>query len=244
MADSIQLSDEVLKSVARQVGDRIAEEYASAPDAVPPDAAAGAAPPTGFSPLSGVDVATARFKLAETFEVWRLKEGAEDGLASTTEDLVTLARPTGTYRHLIRVSQGGTEKAVAFAQSALRGPGANDAAAPDLPFAPSVRDFYFSPLLAGELDEAVTAADQQVPEDAVVRLLSLPEFKVEALWFVTTAEAPGAAAGAPPTLYITTRGVIVASAPASFSGQKMSLITSAAFVKALSGTSRGMGLIF
>lgn len=242
MADLMQLPEDVLKNVARQVGDRIAEEYSSALDVVPPAPLDGGAQPTNFSPLAGIDAALTKFKLAETFEVWRLKDGAEDLLGSTNEDLVTLARPAGTYRHLVRAVQGEAEQAVAFAQSVLRGPEPAAGAAPDPLFSPTVRDFYFSPL-AAELDKAVAAADQLVPEAAVVRLLCLPEFKVEALWFVTTAEEPGAAAGAPPTLFIKTRGVIVAAAPSGFSEQKLSLITSAAFVKALSATSRGMGLI-
>jgi len=235
MADLVQLSDELSRSVARQVGDRIAEEYASAPDAVHPDPVDGVARPSDFSPLAGVDVAAAEFRLAETFEVWRLRDGAEKELGTTGEDLVTLARQTGAYRHLIRLAYGGAERAVAFAQSVVR------VGAPDERV---VRDFYFSPL-AAELDEAVMVADKVVPEEAVTRLLCLPELKVEALWFVTTAAAPASRqnAGAPPTRYITTRGVIVASAPPRFPEPTMSLISSTAFVRALAGMSQGMGLL-
>jgi hypothetical protein len=107
-----------------------------------------------------------------------------------------------------------------------------------------VRDFYFSPL-AAQLDKAIDEADKLIPGDAVTRLLSLPEFKVEALWFVTLSgeAAPGEGGGAPQPGGIKTLWVIVASAPPSFRAKTLSLIDSTTFIRALSGTRRGMGLL-
>jgi hypothetical protein len=220
MADLKQLPEEALRAVAVQVGDRIAEEFESAAGAVPPAPVAGVAQPADFSPLAGVDRAAARFRLAETFEVWTLRDGVGGELAGTQEDLAALARDTGTCRHQVRLVRGDAERAVAFAQSHA------GAANPDERV---VSDFYFSPL-AAQVDAAVELADQLIPEAAAVRLLSLPEFKVEALWFVTPSN--------------TTRGVVVASAPDDFPGQRMSLMDSADFVRALARTTRGMGLLF
>lgn len=231
MADSVQLPADVLEDIARQIGDRIAEELASSAAAVPPAPVAGVEQPLNFSPLAGVDTAAAQFKLAETFELWKLREGSTGDLARAGEDLVTLARQTGAYRHQVRLVWGGAKRAVASAQSYALGSGR------------VVRDFFFSPL-AEELDRAVEVADRLLPEAAVTRLLSLPEFKTEALWFVTAEAAPAPAAGAPPPpRIIKTRGVIVASAPPSFPGQTMTLLDSATFVRALSATGRGMGLL-
>ncbi|MDQ3917590.1 MAG: hypothetical protein M3348_03860, partial [Acidobacteriota bacterium] len=209
MADLRRLPAEALRTIAIQIGDRIAEELSSSASAVPPRPVGGAEQALDFWPLADVDPATARFKLAETFEVWKLRDDACDQLASTREDLVTLARPTGAYRHQIRLVRDGAETAVAFAQSYAAGPNPNERV---------VRDFFFSPL-AEHVDEAVKAADKLIPEAAVTRLLSLPEFKVEALWFVTLSDAAEhtrkRGAAAQPTRSITTRGVMVACAPYS-----------------------------
>lgn len=220
MADTKKLPEATLRDIARQVGERIAEELSSAAAAEPPARVEGAGQPEYFSPLTGVDPATARFEIAETFEVWKLRAVADDELAGTGEDLVALALQTGTYRHQVRLVQGGKETTVAFAQSY---PVANN------PSKCVVRDFYFSPL-AAQLDKAIAAADKLVPGKAVTRLLSLPEFKVEALWFVT------------PSGVVKTLGVIVISAPPSFKGEALSLMDSTTFIRALSKTKRGMGL--
>lgn len=225
MADTKQLPEATMRDIASQVGDRIAEELSSTAEAEPPARGEGVGQPEYVSPLAGVNPKTARFEITETFEVWKLRAGADDQLAGTGEDLVTLAGPTGTYRHQVRLVQGVEEKTVAFAQSY---PAAND------PNKCVVRDFYFSPL-AAQLDKAIGAADQLVPGDAVARLLSLPEFKVEALWFVTPPEA------AAPDV-IKTLGVIVIAAPPSFKGETLSLLDSTTFIRILSKTRRGMGL--
>jgi len=101
----------------------------------------------------------------------------------------------------------------------------------------SVREFFFSPR-AAEIDSALGLADELVPEEATTRLLSLPEYKTEALWFITS---EAASEGEVPRL---TSRVIVISAPPSFSGRVRQLISAADFLRALAGTSLGMGLLF
>jgi len=236
MADLSRLSADALRSVATQIGDRIAEEFSSSARAVAPAPINGVEQPLDFWPLAGLDPKTAQFELAETFEVWKLRDDAGDQLASTDEDLVTLARWTQAYRHLVRLIHGDVETAVAFAQSYPSAGNKNERV---------VREFFFSPL-AAETEEAIQVADKLIPEAAVTRLLSLPEFKVEALWFLTLSGAPAPApgdAGPQPPRSITTRGVIVISAPPSFSGQTLSLMDYRTFIRALSGTTRGMGLL-
>lgn len=237
MADLKQIPPETLRSIARQIGDRITEEFSSAATAAPPAPVDGVEQPGDYSPLADLDRDTAHFVLAETFEVWKLRENAADDLGRTREDLVTLARVTDTYRHQVRLVRDNAQTAVAFAQSyAKGGQDQNDRV---------VRDFFFSPL-AAQIDEAISAADQLVPERAVTRLLCLPEFKVEALWFITLSApagpAPGEGRGPRPALTFSSRGVIVASAPRSFPGETMSLMDPFAFIRALSVTTRGMGL--
>jgi hypothetical protein len=230
MAVSASVPEDVLKDVARQVGDRIAEEFSSLAAATPPAPVNGVAQTFDYWPLTGLDPATAKFKLGETFEVWKLKEDAAAALAGATGDLVTLTRWTGAYRHQIRLVRDGADEAVGFALSYAAGAGHAGR---------YVRDFFFS-RLAAEMDKAIELADQLVPEDAVTRLLSLPEFRVEALWFVK----PVAAGAAGPPLGIETRGVIVALAPDRFPGQTMTLTDSATFISVLSNTvGRGMGLL-
>jgi hypothetical protein len=233
MAYLKQMASDTQLDIARQLGDRIAEEFQSAATAVPPAPIDGVEQPSYFSPLAGIDRATARFKLAETFEVWKLRADAGDDLARTGEDLVTLARATGAYRHQVRLVRDGKKTAIAFAHSYARGVDLGERV---------VRDFFFSSL-AADIDDAVRLADALIPEAAAARLLSLPEFKTEALWFVSLSEEPAPRDGAQPQRTITTRGVIVASAPPSFPGQTMSLMDSSTFIRALSGTSRGMGLL-
>lgn len=235
MADLRRMPARALRTIAIQIGDRIAEELSSSAAAVPPRPVGRAEQTLDFWPLSDFDPARARFKLAETFEVWKLREDACDQLADTREDLVTLARQTGAYRHQVRLVRGGAEAAVAFAQSYAAGMDQNERI---------VRDFFFSPL-AAHMDEAVRAADELIPESAVTRLLSLPEFKIEALWFVSLSGAAGRKRGAAtqPARSITTRGVIVACAPHSFPERTMSLMDSSTFIRALSRTTRGMGLV-
>jgi len=245
MADLRQLPPDILHSVAVQIGDRIAEEFSSSAEAVPPAPINGVEQSLDFWPLAGLERQTAQFKLAETFEVWRLRDDAGDELASTDEDLVTLMRWTRAYRHLVRLIRGDKWTAVAFAQSYKNEQNGDDLTVSDL-FSPlaTVRDFFLSPL-AAQMDEAIELADKLVPEAAVTRLISMPEFKVEALWFITLSAtpAPGGDAVSQPPSVIRTRGVIVISAPPSFSGQTMSLMDSSTFIRALAGTTRGMGLL-
>lgn len=235
MAYSIQVPTDILNNIALQIGDRIAEEFSSSASAVPPAPVGGVEQPLDFSPLAGVDRATARFKLAETFELWKFRENAASDLAHTREDLVTLTRATGAYRHQVRLVRDGAKTAVAFAESYATGQNER-----------SVRDFFFSPL-AAELDSAIELADKLIPEEAVTRLLSLPEFKVEALWFVTISAAPvpasETATGTQTSRTIKTLSVIVVSAPPSFPEKALSLLDSSTFIQALSVTSRGMGLL-
>jgi hypothetical protein len=237
MADLQQLPANTLQSIALQLGDRIADEFSSAAAAVPPAPVAGEEKPADFTPIAGIeDPASARFMLTETFEVWKLREDATDDLAGTSEDLVTLARSTGAYRHQVKVVQGEAETAVAFAQSYA------GAAKPDERV---VGDFFFSPL-AAQIDRAIELADKLIPEEAIARLLSLPEYKIEALWFVTrpaAAEPTPNEAPEPQPPYSTSRGVIVVSAPTSFAGQTMTLMDSSDFIRALAGTRLGMGLL-
>lgn len=233
MADTKQLPEDIMRDIARQVGDRIAEELSSAAEAVPPAPVEGAEPPEDFSPLAGIDPATARFKIAESFEVWELRADADEELADTDEDLVTLALPTNAYRHQVRLVQDGAEKTVAFAQSS---PSTND------PNKWVVRDFYFTSL-AAQLDKAIKEADKRIPDDAVTRLLSLPAFKVEALWFVMPSKPAEPSEGPQEPGDLKTLWVMVASAPPSFSGKTLTLIDSSTFIRALSGTRRGMGLL-
>src|ERR1700753_3223977 len=117
MADLRQLPPDILNSVAVQIGDRIAEDFSSSAEAVPPAPINGVEQRLDFWPLAGLERQTAQFKLAETFEVWRLRDDAGDELASTDEDLVTLMRWTRAYRHLVRLIHGDKWTAVAFAQS-------------------------------------------------------------------------------------------------------------------------------
>lgn len=229
MADLTQLPESTLQSIARQIGDRIYAEFAATAQV------AGEHTLSRFDPLASIrDRASARFRMTETFEIWKLKVGGSAELALGREDLVTLARQTGVWHHQVKVIEGETERAVAFAQSYVKGGGIDE---------PSVRNIFFSPL-ADEIDKAIELADEKVPEDAVTRLLSLPEYKTEALWFVTLPEwdesTPEAGLRQP-----TSRGVIVISAPNSFqkTAPLMSLISSLEFMRSLASTSLGMGLL-
>lgn len=237
MAQAIQMSADALKSIADQIGDRIAEEFSSAPAAEPPAPVEADDRPSDFNPFAVIgDPRTARFRLVETFEVWKLFVGGADELARASEDLVTLTRPTGAYHHQVKVGDGEAAIAVAFAHSyALR----LDERV--------VRDFFFSPL-AADIDKAVGLADQLIPGDAVARLLSASEYKVEALWFVTpSAGAAPASPGAAQPRSITTKGLIIVSAPDSFrralGTQATQLVSSSDFIQALTRAKRGMGLL-
>ena len=213
MADSTPLSEEALRSVAEKIGARIFELRRRAEAG----GQSGGISPYVFS----------EFEMWETLEIWMLKAGVPD-LTQTDEDLTMLVRPSYTWHHQLKAGPaGGEKKAVAFAQSLVAT--ANDQ---------SLRDLFFSDELAAKLDRAITLADQWFPKNGVVRLLSLPEYRVDALWCLS------AVAGAGPPRLVSQ--VIVVSAPPDFqagSGQPGTpLMSSADFVRALARTTKGMGL--
>jgi hypothetical protein len=249
----------VLENIARQIGERIHAALSSRANVVPSHIIEGEDEPADFEALAGIkDPASARFEIGETFEVWRLRAGAADEFVQTGEDLLTLSRSTGAYHHQVKVStdeSGGTKMAVAFARSWPIGPGQDES---------SVRDLFFSPLAAtvdegieraekllaekDETDELLAAekllaekgeTDERPAKAVVTRLLSLPEYKIEALWFITL-EAKSTLDGV--VRYVRSQ-VIVISAPNSFAEPTMSLLSSTAFLRALVSTSKGMGFL-
>ena len=210
MAELIKLPKKALESIARQIGARLYDEIYRRED--------------------GGKLKSFEFEMWETFEIWQFRPDPPSDLTQTREDLVTLARRTGVWHHQIKAGVGGgPKKAVAFAQS-WPGSGQGD----DL-----LRDLFLSQL-AAKIDEAITLADNWLPDKAIVRLLSLPEYKVEALWFLSASddvESP----------HPTSR-VILVDVPDSFptrSGESaMSPMSSSDFIRALGRTRRGMGLLF
>lgn len=216
MARLSQPSEEVLGEVASQIGDRLHDEFQRRGRELP-----------NFDAGSGIgDLAQYPFEMGETFEIWQLKADVERQLAETREDLLTLTRQSGAWHHqVIATVEGGQKKAVAFAQSRASGQGGDEW---------SVRDLYFSPL-AARIDQAITLADEWVDDEAVARLLSLPEFKIEALWFLTL---PSDTERPHPT-----SRVIVFFGPESSPMPQMSLISSQDFTRTLANMRLGMGLL-
>ncbi len=233
MADLRQLSKTTLQSIARQIGDRLHAARSSGNTVEPTPLTEDKDRPSDFEPFGGLKyLATAQFEIAESLEVWRLGAGALDTFALSQVDLVTLGRPTGTYHHQIKATAAsGSEKtAVAFANSWPLGPELADW---------SVRDLFFSPL-AAQIDEAIGRADDLLPEDAVTRLLSLPEYKIEALWFISSSASESGSSG---DALRPTSHVIVISAPSNFTEPTMSLISSSDFLRTLFNITPGMGFI-
>jgi hypothetical protein len=239
MADLRELPPDALQGIARQIGERLYDALSSSANVVSPPDVEGEDAPSDFEALAGIgDPASVHFELAETLEVWRLRAGAADDFVLTREDLLTLGRPTGAYHHQITAGggAGGRGAAVAFARSWPLGADQTEW---------SVRDLFFSPL-AARVDEALGRADEQVVGDAVARLLSLPEYRIEALWLIDLpAEAgqppDGAHDSSPPAPRHITSRVMVISAPTRFAQRTMTLLSSSEFMHALVGTNKGMG---
>jgi hypothetical protein len=106
-------------------------------------------------------------RLTESFAVCVV--GAAPG-RNPPADLPPLAEPAGLWHHQVRVGGAATH----FARSARQGFGGTDL---------GVQEWADSPV-AGRIDEAVTWVDQNVPEDATVRLLVVPAYYVHAFLIV------------------------------------------------------------
>jgi hypothetical protein len=234
MASLRQLPDEALRQIALQIGGRLYAAFSPVAVIEPTPLVDGIDIPSDFAPIHGIaELATARYEIAESLQIWKLAANVLDEFALSQGDLVTLARPTGGYHHQVKAtaaSPGSPTTAVAFANSWQTGSGPTDW---------SVRDVFFSPL-AAKIDEAIASADNLVPEEADTRLLSLPEYQLEAIWFVILSEDKTTR---DVTVRRATSKVIVVEAPNSFKESKMSLLNSTDFLRALVGTRTGMGFI-
>lgn len=117
-----------------------------------------------FLPPARLGLAAARApELTESLAVCVLPASA---VADPPADLLPLVQPTGQWHHQVRTAAGPTHAA----RSAGQG----------LAAAPEVQQFGPQPL-AAKLDAAVTWADANLPDDAVVRLLAVPAYYVHAL---------------------------------------------------------------
>lgn len=115
---------------------------------------------------------TSTLKMGATLELCKLTPSAFDIFEEKGGDLARLAVPTGRWHHQIRLDDG----AAAFARSEYREVGEG--------IGWDVEEIFVSPR-AEEIDEAILLANKEFPEDTLlVRLLTVPAYQVEALWFV------------------------------------------------------------
>lgn len=107
-------------------------------------------------------------ELTETFSVWALGADAVGEAAQSNADIQLFATPTGRWHHQVMFGSS----AEAFARSTPLGiePGSW-----------SLREFFISPL-ADKIDKAVEWVDQNIVDDPLVRLLTVPAYQVLALW--------------------------------------------------------------
>jgi hypothetical protein len=106
-------------------------------------------------------------ELRETFAVWML--GA-DAVTKSTTDIKRLALNTGQWHH--QLAYDGQPRA--YARSVPLGPRPTDW---------SVRSLFESHI-AQKIDEAIVWTDDNVQDDALVRLLICPAFYIHAFWLV------------------------------------------------------------
>ena len=138
-----------------------------------------------------------------------------EAIARPTEPLARLAKQTGVWHHQIRA--GG--RAISFAQSRPLGPDPENWTV----------DAYVNSPLAGRIDTAILWVDKHVPEDDVVRLLSVPAYHLHAFWLQHGDQ----------------NRVLVVDMPPSFAKlQYEKLYTSEEFLLTLGQESHITGLIF
>lgn len=86
------------------------------------------------------------------------------------DPLARLAKNTGRWHHQIKFDG----VAQAFARSIIY---------EDKPKSSSVREFFASPL-AGRIDSAIKWIDEYVEDELLVRLLTVPSYRIEAFWLL------------------------------------------------------------
>jgi hypothetical protein len=121
----------------------------------------------GFPALKPRDWKRDSFELAEAFPIWLLPL---DALRKKEPELANLAENTGAWHHQIKVD--GQARFVA--RSTM--PEGNPAMLQLMELSPSP--------LAERIDNAITWTDENVQDDAEVRLLLVPAFNLTAFWFV------------------------------------------------------------
>lgn len=109
--------------------------------------------------------------LGETFAVWMLGGAAINRGVRSREDLMTLAKDTGSWHHQIRFDHKG----MAYARSmALKDK------------ARTLCELSVS-ALAEEIQRATDWSDQNVSDEYLMRLLLVPSRQVRAFWFIDQA---------------------------------------------------------
>lgn len=121
-----------------------------------------------FLGIREVTAPTPKAKLKETLAVYTLEVKAIQSDNGTASDLSSLAQPTNSWHHQVKQSDGSH----AFARSST-----------DDKSGQHSLDELFYGTLAEKIDKAISWADAHVPDTMLARLLLVPSYRVEALWF-------------------------------------------------------------
>lgn len=111
--------------------------------------------------------AASNIQLFETVDVWML---SADALLQQTDDLTQLAKPTGRWHHQIKVDDQPTS----YARSIALGPDASDWSVVGV----------FESSTALKIDEAIAWIDNNISDDYMVHLLTVPAYSIESFWLI------------------------------------------------------------
>jgi hypothetical protein len=149
-----------------------------------------------------------KIDLGETFAVWMLSPDQIEYGAKQGEDLIKLATDTGHWHHQIRFEGKG----MAYARSMPSGENGTNESWKLCELGVSA--------LAKEIQEAADWSDENISDDQVMRLLTVPSRQVRAFWFIDEASQ--------------TSSVYIITAPSYFKKiRKKSSMSSSEFLNAL-----------